>query len=204
MKVLYILTFLFLLSFTVSGQILPPSPDAPEITVIGKKWRFEKRNNALDEDPFRDLNNVKQAIRDRKITDNNNKILIASGEPPRATPVRMNSIEEPRVLSSDVKYIYEIKIKNTGEKAIKKISCQYIFSEPDTQKQISYVSFDKEININPGKTEKLTLISLSPPSGAVDATKADKKLRDQYAELVIIQRIEYADGSIWTAKNNLK
>jgi hypothetical protein len=37
----------------------------------------------------------------------------------------------------------------------------------------------------------------TPPTGTIDASNAGKKSRDQYSEQIVIQRVGYADGSVW-------
>ena len=101
-----------------------------------------------------------------------------------------------------VTYIYEVKVRNTGEKEIRTLIWEYVFFEPGTERELGRRRFVSRESIGPGKTRNLVLRSASSPTGTIDASKAGKKSRDEYSEQVVIQRIEYADGSVWQAASN--
>jgi hypothetical protein len=62
--------------------------------------------------------------------------------------------------------------------------------------------FESQVNIRPGKSEKLIGRSAAPPAQVVNVSKSNKQSRDQFAESLSIRRIEYADGTAWQAPTN--
>lgn len=202
--------FYFAIGGAASAQTLSNSPDAshvPNLTVIQKKWSVEVHNTALDDDPFRGSDEHRQAERDRINNSRQNEIRVRQGKSPVAPPVRARL---PETESSEISatYIYEVKVRNTGEKAIRTIAWEFAFFDPVSKQEVGRQRFVSKEKISPGKTKTLAMRSASPPTGTIDATdatdvtKAGKKLRDQYIEQVVIQSIEYADGSLWRAASN--
>lgn len=82
---------------------------------------------------------------------------------------------------SPYNFYASLTIKNTGEKAIKNVSWDYVLTDPATQKEIKRYNFRGKKLMKSG--ESLTLKETVKPSGA--------------ARKVEIMRVEYADGSVW-------
>ena len=53
------------------------------------------------------------------------------------------------------------------------------------------------MNLRAGRSLELVGKSKTGPARVVDARKGDKELHVKYAERVIIEAIEYADGTSW-------
>lgn len=188
---------MFLLIVGVSGQTTAVPPD---VEVIQKKWRVLVRNPALDEDPFRAVDEHNQAERDRKETMRQNEILAKQGKSQEAPRDRSRPMDaKPR--DPWTSYVYEVKFKNNGQKEIRTITCEYVFSEPETKQELGRRQFVSKTSIDPGKTKTLISHSGSPPTETIDAAKGDKKPRDQFAEQVVVQSIEYVDGTVWKAES---
>jgi hypothetical protein len=94
-------------------------------------------------------------------------------------------------------YEYQVKVKNTGSRMIKAIYWEYIFVDPDSGKIMGKHKIASKVRIAPGKTAELKAVMRSQPAPIVDINRLDEKLRDQFAEQVVIHRIEYKDGSPW-------
>jgi hypothetical protein len=190
------LTFLLIIFvLSVSAQSLP---DAPGLMVIKKEWRMDFYNPAFDKSPYSGLEEMQQARQEQKETRRQNEIRARRGLPAKRTPVRTPEPETGQREAS-VTYIYKLKIKNTGENTIKNICWDYVFLEPGTGREVGREQFDSAANLRPGKTRELIMGSLSPPIDTVDVKDSGKKMRDLYAEQVVIISIEYADGSFWEA-----
>jgi hypothetical protein len=86
-------------------------------------------------------------------------------------------------------------MKNTGSKTVARIEWDYFFLHPDTLQEAGHRSFRHDAKIRPGKEVELSGQTSSPPIRVIDATKP---VQVRYAEKIVIQRIEYADGSVWT------
>lgn len=198
MKTLCLVTSLFLLAVGASAQTLPASSDPSAVTVIEKKWHVELRNPALDEDPFLVNDQMEQDMRDRKETIRQNEARNRVGLPPQPPPNRVGR-GPIRVRGVSAIYIYEFKFRNTADKAIRALTWDYVFFEPGTEVELGRQTFVSKVSLGSGKTRNMIFQSASPPTGSIDATKVDKQSKDQYAEQVVIQSIEYADGTVWRA-----
>lgn len=199
MRVVYVVLLLLLFSAGAFSQTLSDAPVAPGMTVIQKKWQVEVRNPALEEDPFRANNEITQAERDRKDNIRENTVRTQLGLPPVPPPNRAPQPETGKRETLSTIYIYAVKVKNTGEKEIKTLTWEYVFFEPGTEQEVGRRQFVSKAGISPGKTKTLIMRSASPPTGTINATKVNKKSSEQYAEQIVIKRIEYADGSLWDA-----
>lgn len=197
MKVLRIATMIVLLAGVALAQQSAPAtlPDAPDVTVMKMKWRREVRHPALDADPFLAGRQATQVEQGKKETVRANVINKQLGRDAAPLPN-----EQPALVSARgpaATYVYEIKIMNTGTKTIRTLVWEYVFFDPDTQQEVGRHLYKSRADLRPGKSKKLDGFSLSPQTRTVDAGKMDKKLQHQYSERVVIQHIEYADGSVW-------
>ena len=202
MKVLNLLVLTCLLAGVVSaqGESSTTLPEAPDVTVMQKKWRREVRHPALDEDPFRAGREATQLERDKNETIRANVINKQLGRDVVPLPNGQPSLVSSRGPSPT--YLYEAKIMNTGTKTIRALIWEYVFFDPDTQLDVGRHQYRSEINLRPGKNKTLGGRSQSPQTSIIDVTKTDKKFQHQYSERVVIHRIEYADGSFWQRGSN--
>lgn len=202
MKILFPGLLLFFGVVSVLGQSsVKLSSVTPNIEVLQNQWRVMVRNPLLDEDPFRANNERNQAELDQKEARRVSDIRIRQGKPAVRPPVRMRPIES-KPLDPWATYFYEIKIKNNGQKEIRAIVWDYVFFEPGTQREVGRRQFISKESVDPGKTKTLIIRSTLPPTDTIEASKSDKKPRNQYSEQIIISAIEYQDGSIWQISLN--
>jgi len=192
---------LFLFALCASAQALSNPSAGSNVTVIQKKWRIEVRNPALEKDPLKAMKERAEAERQRKDTERMNEILIEKGMPTNTPAVRVPA-RETGARGISFTYVYEVMVRNTGQKGIRKLIWEYVFFEPGTEIEAGRRRFVSKVSISPGRTRNVVVRSSSPPTGTIDASKAGKKPRDQYSEQVVIQSVEYADGSVWEAPSN--
>jgi hypothetical protein len=98
-------------------------------------------------------------------------------------------------------YAYRTKIHNASAKVIEVIFWEYQFKPLGTSATISRRQFLCGVLIKPEKDKELQAFSLSAPSEVVSVDALAKKSGDAGEETVLINRIEYADGSIWQRKD---
>ena len=96
-----------------------------------------------------------------------------------------------------MRYIYEAKIKNTGEKTIRAIFWTYLVFDKETRALVGSHRFRSNVTIRAGKTGSLVGRSKNAPVGVVNAAKPLKDKATNYAEVVTIDRIEFTDDSVW-------
>ena len=101
-----------------------------------------------------------------------------------------------------VLYVYEVKFRNTGAQGIRRVTWEYVFFEPGTETELGRRRFISKVNLSPGGTTNVVVRAAASPTGTVDARKAGKKPKDMYSEQIVIQRIDYEDGTFWRPASN--
>ena len=110
------------------------------------------------------------------------------------------SVQESRTPKSEPRdgFAYRIKVKNSSTKVVEIVFWEYQFTEAQNPDVLARRQFLCGVNIRPDKDKELEAFSLSGPSDVVSvAALADKS---RFKENVLINRIEYSDGSIWQRK----
>jgi len=223
MKFLSLVSLTVLFSATAAAQSNSPSAlsSAPGVNVIEISWRQEVFIPALYDDPMRVNQDKDDLERDRKATAVENAARakqgqtslpepgkkIASNTPVGSTPMgvplgdgpagnqNLPAQADPGLAS--LHYIYKAKIKNAGEKDIRIIHWEYVLSDRSTGEPVGRHSFTTPVNLRSGRSVELIGKSKTGPARVVDARNSDKELRGKYSERVIIEGIEYADGTFW-------
>ena len=95
-------------------------------------------------------------------------------------------------------YAYRIKVQNPGTKVVEIVFWEYQFYDPANPNQVARRQFLCGVNIPAGKGKELEGFSLSAPSDVVDVKTLDSGT--PFKENVLINRVEYSDGSIWQRK----
>ena len=106
------------------------------------------------------------------------------------------NVEESRAPRSKTMdgYLYRIKVQNTSPKAAEIVFWEYRFVDPANPELIARRQFLCGVNIAASKSKDLEGFSLSGPSDVVSVkTLADNAFKED----VLINRVEYSDGSIW-------
>lgn len=94
-------------------------------------------------------------------------------------------------------YAYRIKVQNAGAKVIEILFWEYQFSEPSNPSTMVRRQFLCGVNIKPAKEKEVLSFSLSGPSDVIGVGALADKAGSAFQEKVVINRVEYADGSIW-------
>ena len=111
------------------------------------------------------------------------------------------SVAEARAAQTKVMdgYSYKIKVQNATPKIAEIVFWEYRFVDPNNADLVARRQFLCGVNIPGGKGKDLEGFSLSGPSDVVDVkTLADNK--NPFKEDVLINRVEFSDGSIWQRK----
>jgi hypothetical protein len=91
---------------------------------------------------------------------------------------------------------YRVQLKNTGIKVVKAIVWDYQASDTDQFTDSTHRQFRCTTKIKPNEKEKLEGYSLLPPTRVITVSASKS-----FSERVIINRIEYADGTSWQRAN---
>ena len=97
-------------------------------------------------------------------------------------------------------YAYEVKVRNASAKVIEVLFWEYQFVESSNPSNVARRQFLCGLKIKPGKEKEVESFSVSGPGGTFSAESLSNKSGNLYEEKVLINRVEYADGSIWQRK----
>ena len=92
-------------------------------------------------------------------------------------------------------FSYRLKVKNESAKPIEVVFWEYQFIDAANPQLVARRQFLCGLNLKPGKDKDVLVFSLSGPSEVVSAGSLASNQTPQ--ERVLINRVEYADGSIW-------
>lgn len=95
-------------------------------------------------------------------------------------------------------YLYKIKVQNPGPKVVEAIFWEYRFHDPANPDLVARRQFLCAVNIGAGKSKELEGFSLSGPSDVVDVKTLNSGT--PFKEEVLINRVEYTDGSMMQRK----
>lgn len=96
-------------------------------------------------------------------------------------------------------FAFKIKVQNTAAKAVEIVFWEYQFHDPADPSLVARRQFLCGVNIPGDKSKELEGFSISGP-GVVSASTLANKAENPFKEKVVINRVEYADGSIWQRK----
>jgi hypothetical protein len=211
MRILLLLFLLLLISVAPgSGQTVPS--DGSNITVLGFKWAKSRQvveplnpstsavvapaqamtpqnknfqRNAREQtspgmrDPNLDTLDGRQAALEKNVQDSR-------------TP-------QPQPVDG---YTYKAKIQNTSKKVVEIVFWEYQFKESANPETIARRQFLCAVNIKPDKEKELQSFSVAAPSNVISTgSLSNKSGANLFEEKVVINRVEYADGSIWQRKD---
>lgn len=95
-------------------------------------------------------------------------------------------------------YAYRAKVQNASTKLVEIVFWEYQFQDPSNPNSVARRQFLCGVNIPAGKGKELEGFSLSGPSDVVDVKTLDSGAA--FKENVLINRIEFSDGTIWQRK----
>jgi hypothetical protein len=98
-------------------------------------------------------------------------------------------------------YAYRVKVQNTSARVIEILFFEYQFVDPADSANVAHRQFLCGVNIKPDKGKELQAFSISGPSDVISVGSLSKKSETPFQERVVINRVEYADGTIWQRKD---
>ena len=94
-------------------------------------------------------------------------------------------------------FTYSVKVQNGSRKLIQTVFWEYQFKEAARPANVTRRQFLCSARISPEKGKDLQAFSLSGPSNVVDVKSLSKDSAKQFLEGVLINRVEFADGTFW-------
>jgi hypothetical protein len=197
MKIVYLTIVLLSLPLVAAAQRDVSSPDG-DLKVVAMKWRSDVRIPKLERDVVKEEQERQEEELRRREIERLNEKLREQGMPTRDVPIRIPRPDAgPDGIA--VSYDYEVKVKNTGNRQIRAFKWEYIFLEPNSDRELGRRQFESEARIGRGKTRTVTVRSSLPPADTVDVSNTGDGLKGKYSEQVRIVSITYADRTVWLA-----
>jgi hypothetical protein len=206
MRTLWLLPFLLILA--LPNQKTPRSNDGSAVAVLNFKWaksrqtvekldtpsaapaaamtpankNFERNRRANDpagvRDPNADSLDGRSAALDKSVQE-------------ARTP-------KPKAVDG---YAYRVKVQNTSAKVVEVMFWEYQFKEKANPTNVARRQFLCGVNIKPDKEKELQAFSVNGPSDVISVSSLGNKAEELFEEQVVINRVEYADGTIWQRKD---
>ena len=139
----------------------------------------------------------KKIARDRRINSP------AGERDPNADTIDGRSAELERIVQESREpqpvdgFTYSMKVQNGSGKTIQILFWEYQFREVANPANLTRRQFLCSARINPDKARELQVFSLLGPSNVVDIKSLTKRPANQFEEGVVINRVEFADGTFW-------
>lgn len=197
-----------LLTLVPPGQNAAPPADESSVAVLSFKW--EKDRRAVENRDAPSTAPAAAMIPANKNFERNRRINDPVGaRDPNADTIdgRSAAIEKNvrDARSSKRKpvdgFAYEVKIRNAGKKAVEVVFWEYQFIETAKPSNVARRQFLCGAQIKPNKEKELQAFSLAGPGDVISAGSLEGKSAKLFEEKVVINRVEYADGSIWQRKD---
>jgi hypothetical protein len=195
-----------LLTLLSPAQNPPPPQTGSSVVVVGQKWT--KTRQVLEKlDPI--VNTTAPAM----IPENKNYTRNARvNNPVGARDPNEDTIDGRHAALEKINqeartpsgkpvdgYSYRAKVQNGSDKVIEIIFWEYQFTDSANAAIMARRQFLCGVNIKGGKEKELVAFSVSGPSDVVSVDTLSNKA--PLKEKVVINRVEYSDGTIWQRKD---
>jgi hypothetical protein len=201
-----LLLVLFLYCSPFAGQTSTPAEDASPMSVTSFKWTKARR--AVEATNNNGSGPAAAMIPQNKIFARNARANDPSSRDPnqetmdgRSAAIEKN-VQESRSTQSKYQdgFLYKIKVQNPTKKVVEYVFWEYQFTDPADTKLTSRHQFLCGVNIRGEKGTNLEGFSFSGPVEVVSAETLAHKSDKVFQEKVLINRIEFGDGTIWQRK----
>src|SRR5690242_1779825 len=206
MKLVYVFPVLF--SLLLPWQAPNAKNENSPLTVVSYKWSRARR--AVEAKTDEGAGPARAMIPQNKNFARNARVNDPAGvRDPNAdtldgrSEALEKSVQESRTAKpkSSEGYLYKIKVQNSGPKGIEIVFWEYQFQDPADPSLVARRQFLCGVNIATDKSKDLEGFSLSGPSEVVNVKTLANRSENSFKERVLINRVEYSDGSIWQRKD---
>jgi len=203
MKAVLLLSLLLSLLAPFQGPMVPS--DTSPLTVASFKWSRARRN--AETAPVEGNAPARAMIPQNRNFARNARINDPQGvrDPNSDTLDGRSAALEKSVAESRAPqkktldgFAYRIKVQNPTTKVVEIVFWEYQFHDPANPDLVARRQFLCGVNIPAGKGKDLEGFSLSGPSDVIDVKTLNAGA--SFKENVLINRVEYSDGSIWQRK----
>ncbi|HLR07564.1 MAG TPA: hypothetical protein VK117_17245 [Pyrinomonadaceae bacterium] len=203
MKTLLLLPLLLI--FGDSTQNPAPQDGSSPVVVVGFKW-FKDRQ-PVDNAVAAPVTPQPAPIAADRNFERQKRINASAGDrDPHADTLDARGAELDRIVQESREappadgFVYVVKFKSVGAKPIARVFWEYQFKETANPANLTRRRFLCNVKIKPEQAKDLEMFSLGGPSDVISVKSLAKGSGDQFQETVVIDRVEYADGSFWQLK----
>ena len=206
MKINLLLTFLLMVILQGQSPVVVPaiSSEGSPVNVLSFKW-FKDRQ-AIEPEPA--TGPAAAMIPQNKNFERNRRANNSPGErDPNLDTIDGRSaamekaVQESRAPKPVDGFAYRAKVRNTSTKHIEIIFWEYQFKESAATTPLLRRQFLCGVAIKPGKDRELQAFTLAGPQDVISVNILAKKSASEGTEQVVINRVEFADGSIWQRRD---
>ena len=98
-------------------------------------------------------------------------------------------------------FMYQVKMRNESAKTIEILFWEYQFKERANPANAASRQFLCGVIIKPNKEKELSVFTTFSPSSLISVDSLDDKSESLFEEKILINRVEYSDGTIWQRKD---
>ncbi len=203
---LLLLTLMLLISQNQSAQVMTENSS---IVVLGSKWsKSRQKFEDTDNKPVTPAQSV--LPRSNRNFERNQRVNDTPGTPdPNERTIEGRSaalekaVQESRTSKSKTVdgFTYQAKIRNASTKTIEILFWEYQFKELANPANVSSRQFLCGVDIKPEKEQELRVFSTASPGSLISAGSLGNKSANLFEEKILINRVEYSDGTIWQRKD---
>lgn len=173
----------FLLSHTSFSM-----QDKPQLDVLKFKWRKLFQTDPLARKPSQHSVDTQIDEQYRKNQPDWSQVNQLELEKLKAGPRESQALKKG--------YEYEVEVRNGSSREVISVTWTYVFTDPVTEKELVRHSFHSKTTIKSGKEKKLVVQTDESEPKVINA-QADRKKGGAWKEAVIVEKVEYSDGSKW-------
>jgi hypothetical protein len=182
--------------------------EAAPLAVLSHRWSRERRAMELIDTSAPDSPQPAMIPQNKNFARNARVNDPAGVRDPNADTIDGRSAELDRITSQarETKpqtdgFIYQTKIQNNSAKPVALVFWEYQFREKGNPKILSRRQFVCLAKLKPAKTRDFEIFTLAAPISVVSVKTLSKKSEPTFDETVIINRVEFEDGSNWQRKD---
>ena len=199
-----------LLVFLFPGQNSAPVQSDSSLTVLDFKWSRSRQVTKNPEPPPAPSTPAREMIPANKVYQRNVRVNDPVGaRDPNEDTIDGRSAAIEKIVQESRRpnpkpvegFAYTAKVHNASKRVIEILFWEYQFVDPTTPATVTRRQFLCGVNIKPAKEKELQAFSLSGPSDVVSVATLANSSGSPYQEKVLINRVEYADGTIWQRKD---
>ncbi|HEY6045859.1 MAG TPA: hypothetical protein VIU65_04605 [Pyrinomonadaceae bacterium] len=205
MKILLLLPFLL---FSLNPAQEVKTDDNSPVTVVSSKWfktqrvTYDQGKASLPSDPMPDPAPANSNLERRTVSES------ATVHDPSSDPIDKRSAELERAanktpgpkISANDGYTYQAKIQNSSTKTVQAVFWEFQFTEKAEPANVTRRQFVCRARLKPEKSGSLEVFSRNGPSSIVSVSALQKNANEAFEGVVIINRVEYEDGTAWQRK----